>query len=172
MQRADDGSQRLEELRGRVFGCDSLLPNSGMNLPRLSLARFAGGRPFFSSVVMTGGHVARLDRLRKRMIDVCAIDNVAWGFFRKYRPEAAARDRGLDETVASPSLPFVTSTQTSDGEAAIIAAALFRLFEDPSTAGFRDDLELAGLTTPDVAAYERLAAYEQEAVELGYPEIR
>lgn len=170
--RSDDRSQKLEDLNGRVFGCNSLLSNSGMNLPRLSLARIAGGRSFFSSVVLTGGHVASLDQLHDRKIDVCSIDNVTWGFFRKYRPDAAARYRVLDESVASPSLPFVTSSQTSEREAAIVTAALYELFEDPATAGIRDDLELAGLAAPDVAAYERLAVYEREAAELGYPEIR
>ena len=59
MVRVNDPAGRLEDLRGRVFGCNSLLSNSGMNLSRLSLARIAGGKPFFSSVVMTGGHVRR-----------------------------------------------------------------------------------------------------------------
>jgi ABC-type phosphate/phosphonate transport system substrate-binding protein len=34
MVRARDPAQRLEDLRGRVFGCNSRLSNSGMNLPR------------------------------------------------------------------------------------------------------------------------------------------
>jgi ABC-type phosphate/phosphonate transport system substrate-binding protein len=55
-------------------------------IARLSLARIASGKPFFSSVVMTGGHVASLERLGDRSIDVCSIDNVTWGFFRKFPP--------------------------------------------------------------------------------------
>src|SRR5271165_431899 len=39
MVRSDDPAQRLEDLHGRIFGCNSLTSNSGMNLPRLSLAR-------------------------------------------------------------------------------------------------------------------------------------
>ena len=88
MVRADDpGRACLEDLRGRIFGCNSLLSNSGMNLPRLSLARIAGGKPFFSSVVMTGGHVASLERLDDGRIDICSIDNVTWGFFEKVPPD-------------------------------------------------------------------------------------
>jgi hypothetical protein len=68
--RADDPAERLEGLRGRIFGCNSLLSNSGTNLPRLSLARIAGGRPFFSSVVMTGAHIESLERLDERSIDI------------------------------------------------------------------------------------------------------
>ncbi len=43
---------------------------------------------------------------------------------------------------------------------------------DPQVAHIRGALELTGLSGPDVAAYERLAEYEREAAELGFPEIR
>lgn len=172
MVRVDDPAERLEDLRGRIFGCNSLLSNSGMNLPRLSLARIAGGRPFFSSVVMTGGHVGSLERLGDRSIDVCSVDNVTWGFFRKFRPVVAQRYRILDETVTSPSLPFVTSVKTTASDAASIAEALHEIMDDPQAADLRGTLELAGVSVPDVGAYERLAGYEREAADLGFPEMR
>ena len=170
--RSDDLARRLEDVRGRIFGCNSLLSNSGMNLPRLSLARIAGGKPFFSSVVMTGGHVASLERLAGRSIDVCSIDNVTWGYFRKFRPVAAERYRILDETVPSPSLPFVTAVNTSEPDAKALAAALHEIIVDPQTAGICGVLELTGLSAPDVAAYERLADFEREAADLGFPGIK
>jgi ABC-type phosphate/phosphonate transport system substrate-binding protein len=171
MVRVDDPAERLEDVRGRIFGCNSLLSNSGMNLPRLSLARIAGGKPFFSSVVMTGGHVRSLERLGDRSIDVCSVDNVTWGFFRKFRPDVAQRYRILDETVTSPSLPFVTSVNTTASDAAAIAKALHEIIDDPQTAEIRGMLELAGLSVPDFGAYERLAEYEREAADLGFPKI-
>jgi ABC-type phosphate/phosphonate transport system substrate-binding protein len=170
--RADDPASKLGDMRGRVFGCNSLLSNSGMNLPRLSLAKIAGGKPFFSSVVMTHGHVASLERLHEGGIDLCSIDNVTWGLFKKFRPVDAQRYRVLDETVSSPSLPFVTSVKTSDSDAAAIVEALREIMADAQTAYIRDTLELADLVTPDVAAYEHLADYEKEAAELGYSQIR
>jgi ABC-type phosphate/phosphonate transport system substrate-binding protein len=172
MVRAGDPAERLEDLRGRTFGCNSLLSNSGMNLPRLSLARIAGGKPFFSSVVMTGAHVASLECLDEGRIDICSIDNVTWGFFKKFRPSAAKRYRILDETPSSPSLPFVTSINTSESDAAAIAEALHEIMGDPNAAEIRGTLELAALSVPDIAAYERLAEYEREAADLGFPEIK
>ena len=82
------------------------------------------------------------------------------------------RFRVLDETVSSPTLPFVTSSTTSDAEAAIIVEALNDLFGDPETASLRLALELSGIAVPDVPAYEQLAAYEKMAAEMGYPEIQ
>jgi ABC-type phosphate/phosphonate transport system substrate-binding protein len=172
MVRADDPAERLESLRGRIFGCNSLLSNSGMNLPRLSLARIAGGVPFFSSVVMTGAHVKSLECLDQGSIDICSIDNVTWGFFKKFRPSAAERYRILDETVSSPSLPFVTSMNTTDSDAFALAETLFEIVNDPHSAHVCEALELAGLSVPNIAAYERLADYERKAAELGFPEIK
>jgi ABC-type phosphate/phosphonate transport system substrate-binding protein len=172
MVRADDPAERLEGLRGRIFGCNSLRSNSGMNLPRLSLARIAGGMPFFSSVVMTGAHVRSLERLDAGSIDLCSIDSVTWGFFKKFRPSAAERYRVLDETVSSPSLPFVTSVNTPKSDVVALAEALYEIVNDPQIAHICEALELTGLSAPDVAAYERLADYEREAAELGFPEIK
>jgi ABC-type phosphate/phosphonate transport system substrate-binding protein len=143
-----------------------------MNLPRLSLARIAGRKSFFSSLVMTGGHVASLERLDESGIDICSIDNVTWGFFKKFRPAAAERYRILAETVSSPSLPFVTSVNTTQSDAVAIAEALHEIMHDPQTADIRTTLELTGLSVPDVAAYERLGEYGREAADLGFPEIK
>ena len=172
MVRADDPAKDLEDLRGRIFGCNSLSSNSGMNLPRLSLARIAGGKRFFSSVVMTGAHVASLQALEEGSIDICSIDNVTWGLFKKLRPVAAERYRILAETDSSPSLPFVTSVNTAESDVAAITDALYEMMDDTQITSIRQVLELAQLSSPDVAAYERLAQYEQSAAGLGYPEIK
>jgi ABC-type phosphate/phosphonate transport system substrate-binding protein len=171
MVRADDAAERLEDVRGRIFGCNSVSSNSGMNLPRLSLARIAGGRPFFSSVVMTGGHVRSLQCLDDRTVDVCSVDNVTWGFFKRFRPASAARFRVLEVTAPSPCLPFVASIATGQSEAAVIAETLHEMIVDPQNAAVQGGLELSGLSVPDVAAYQRLMEYEREAIDLGYPEI-
>ena len=170
--RADDPAERLNDLRGRIFGCNSLLSNSGMNLPRLSLARIAGGKPFFASVIITGAHIKSLKRLAERAIDVCSIDNVTWGFFKKFRPVAAEGYRILDETAPSPSVPFVTSVNTTESAAVALAEALYEIMKEPRIAHIRGALELSGLSVPDIAAYERLAEYEREAAELGFAEIK
>ena len=95
-----------------------------------------------------------------------------WGLFRKFHPIAAERYRILDQTVPSPSLPFVTSANTTKSDAAAIAEALHEIMGDPQTADLRGVLELAGVSAPDFAAYERLAEYEREAADLGFPEIK
>jgi ABC-type phosphate/phosphonate transport system substrate-binding protein len=171
MVRADEDATVLAHMQGRVFGCNGLLSNTGMNLPRLALARIAGRQRFFSRVVMTGGHVASLEHLRAGAIDLCSIDAVTWGFVGRHRPIFAAGFRVLAQTDSSPSLPFVTSARSSDTEATALRETLHQMLTDPATAALRADLGLGGITAPDVSAYERLAAYEREAADLGYPDI-
>jgi ABC-type phosphate/phosphonate transport system substrate-binding protein len=169
--RAKDPAERLEDLRGRVFGCNSRLSNTGMNLPRLTLARIAGGRPFFRSVVMTGGHLASIGHLRRETIDLCAVDCVTWGLFRKFRPEDAVHYRVLAQTAPSPSLPYVTSITMDARTVAALRDSLDALFSDPVTAGARETLGLTAVSVLNVSAYARLADYEKEAADLGYPHL-
>jgi ABC-type phosphate/phosphonate transport system substrate-binding protein len=169
--RAEDPADKLEDLRGRVFGCNSRLSNTGMNLPRLTLARIAQGRPFFRSVVTTGGHLASLVHLDKQTIDVCSIDCVTWGLFQKFRPADAARYRILERTASSPSLPYVTSVTTDAQAVATLRKSLDALFSDPATAVVRETLGLTAVCQLTTHAYERLADYEKEAADLGYPDL-
>jgi ABC-type phosphate/phosphonate transport system substrate-binding protein len=171
MVRAKDPAERLEDLRGRVFGCNSRLSNTGMNLPRLALAGIAERRPFFWKVVMTGGHLASLDHLRRETIDLCAIDCVTWGLFRKFRPAEAAHYRILAQTAPSPSLPYVTSTATDARTITVLRESLDALFSDPATARIRETLGLTAVSVLNASAYDRLADYEKKAADLGYPDL-
>jgi ABC-type phosphate/phosphonate transport system substrate-binding protein len=140
-------------------------------LPRLALARIAEGRSFFRKVVMTGGHLASLDHLRREAIDLCAIDCVTWGLLRKFRPADAMHYRILAQTARSPSPPLVTSTTTNARAVATLRQSLDRLFGDPSTACVREILGLTAVSVVNTSAYERLADYEKEAEDLGYASL-
>jgi ABC-type phosphate/phosphonate transport system substrate-binding protein len=158
--RAPDPASGLEAMRGRVFGCNSVHSNSGMNLPRLSLARIAGGAPFFARVAWTGGHLASLRALLAGDIDLCSVDCVTWGLARRHAPDLTSGLRVLDWTEPGPCLPFVTSVATSAAEAGALSAALDGV-ADPA-------LSLQGVSHLAPAAYEVLADYETEARRLGY----
>jgi ABC-type phosphate/phosphonate transport system substrate-binding protein len=172
MVRVDESAQRLEDFRDRIFGCNSLGSNSGMNLPRLSLARIADRRPLFRAVVLTGSHVQSLAQLVDGKIDLCSVDCVTWGFVARFRPELAKRVRVLAPTASSPSLPFVTSAARLPDEIHALRAALDDFFADPGTAAIRATLTITKIEYLPDSAYAILASYEKEAAALGYPEIR
>jgi ABC-type phosphate/phosphonate transport system substrate-binding protein len=171
MVRAEDTAKRLEDLRGRVFGCNSRLSNTGMNLPRLALAQIAEGKPVFRSVVMTGGHLASLDHLDKWSIDACSIDCITWGLFQKFRPTDAVRYRIVERTAPSPSLPYVTSAATDAKLVIALRESLEEVFSDPTTAAIRETLGLTAVSQLAPSSYERLTAYEKDAADLGYPDL-
>lgn len=162
--RAADPADSLRMTRGRVFGCNSIHSNSGMNLPRLSLARIAGGAPFFSRVAWTGGHLASLRALLAGDIDLCSVDCVTWGLARRHAPDLTDSLRVLAWTEPSPCLPFVTSAATSAAETVALRAAL-----DGAT---EPALSLQGISHLASAAYDVLAGYETEAKRLGYGDLR
>ena len=147
-------------MRERVFGCNSVHSNSGMNLPRLSLARVAGGTPFFARVAWTGGHLASLRALQAGDIDLCSVDCVTWGLACRHAPHLADGLRVLAWTEPSPCLPFVTSAAASATDAGALSAAL-QGATDPA-------LFLQGVSHVGAAAYDVLADYEVEARQLGY----
>jgi ABC-type phosphate/phosphonate transport system substrate-binding protein len=164
-------AQSLADLKGSVFLLNSPVSNSGMNLPRRALAEIAGGEPFFRQVIETGRHPASLERLLRGEGDVASIDNVTYAFWRKYRPEAAARVRILAETPPSPAIPFVTSVATPPEIVAVLRDALHRLGSEPRYASARAGMLIADIKDVPDAAYRALLDYEREAAELGYPAL-
>lgn len=167
--RVDDRAERLDDLRGRVFGCNSLRSNTGMNLPRLSIAQIADRKRFFSSVVVTGGHLQSLEQLHAGSVDLCAIDCVTWGFLERFRPGLTGRGRILAETAPSPSLPFVTASATSQQARAALRLALDEIFAATRYIDMRAALAMRGIVHLDDAAYVQLLDYERQAEALGYP---
>lgn len=169
--RNDSPYEKPEDLKGATFALNSRHSNSGMNLPRLLFARLAGGKPFFGSVVETGGHGNSMARVASGELDAASIDCMTYVFFKDHRPEAVESLRVVAETPDSPAIPFITSIATPSDDATRLQASLFRLAADPARRLVLDGLRLRGISMPDAADYARLLDYEQQATSLGYPEL-
>ncbi|MGI4982031.1 MAG: phosphate/phosphite/phosphonate ABC transporter substrate-binding protein, partial [Janthinobacterium lividum] len=76
--RDDASGDTLADFRGRAAAVNSLDSNSGMNVFRHACAPLSGRTPFFSRVVLSGGHRASLACVRAGDADVAAIDPVTW----------------------------------------------------------------------------------------------
>ena len=164
-------AKSLADLKGRRYLLNSPVSNSGMNLPRRNLAEITAGRPFFSEVIETGSHPASLDLLLRGAGDVASIDCVTYAFWRRCRPEAAARVRIVGETVPSPAIPFVTSSVTLPRTVQVLRDALRVLAREPRYAAVRGGLMLTDIVDLPDASYRGLLDYEREAAALGYPRI-
>ena len=169
--REDSHFRKLEDLRGGVFAVNSWHSNSGMNLPRALLARYAGGKPFFRSVIETGGHPPSMERVVAGEADAASIDCVTFAFFQDYRPSAVASLRILAETPPSPAIPFVTSRKTAPNHVAALRRSLVRVASDPLRRETLAKLRIRNIGPADPAAYPRILDYERDAARLGYPEL-
>ena len=157
------GVKTLADLRGSRFSVNGYDSNSGMNLPRRLLAPLAGGQPFFSGVIVSGGHVRSMEMVAAGVADAASIDCVTYGFCALYRPALVARLRVLAETPASPAIPFITAAATPPEMAAAITRILAAEVPEPLAR-----LRILAVMPPRPEAYEAVVAYEAEAAALGY----
>lgn len=169
--RFEDPALRLEDLRGRRCAVNERGSNSGSNLLRAAIAPLAEHGRFFSSVELTGGHLASVRAVAEGSADVAAIDCVSYAHIRRSSSELAARLRILDWTPSSPGLPYVTARTNEDSIVAALRAALAEVQADPALAALRDALLLTGIDFAVDEDYAEVRQLERGALERGYPEV-
>lgn len=169
--RKDSDLNSIEDLRGSRFALNSRHSNSGMNLPRIMLARRGITAPFFGSVTETGSHTESIRRVAAGDLDAASIDCVTYGFFNDCRPDEVSALRVLDETPESPAIPFVTSVATAAGQVDALRSALLRLANDQSRQSAVRGLHIETITAVEISAYQLVMDYEREAADRGYPEL-
>jgi hypothetical protein len=145
--------------------------NSGMNLPRRSLADIAGGKRFFGSVTETHSQPGNIERVARGEADATCVDCVTYAFFCHHRSELGSLTRVLAVTPPSPSIPFVTSSRAPDELNQCLREALFAVARSNQWADARAGLMLRDIVPIDPSGYRLQLSYEQEAKDLGYPEL-
>jgi ABC-type phosphate/phosphonate transport system substrate-binding protein len=169
--RRDSRYKTVEDLRASRFALNSRHSNSGMNLPRIVLARLGVTAPFFASLIETGAHAESIRQVAAGDLDAASIDCVTYGFFSDYRPEAVSNLRVLAETPESPAIPFVTSIATPAAQIGALRSALLYVASDPRHKAVLRGLRIKTITLVEPTVYERVMAYEREAAVLGYPAL-
>ena len=169
--RKDSGFKSIEDLRGSRFALNSRHSNSGMNLPRIMLARLGIKAPFFGSVTETHSHTESIRRVAAGDLDAASIDCVTYGFLNNCCPEKVSALRVLDQTLESPAIPFVTSIATPAGQVDAMRSALLRLANDPRRKPVLRGLHIETITAVESSVFQRVMDYEREAADLGYPEL-
>ncbi|MDR5753907.1 MULTISPECIES: PhnD/SsuA/transferrin family substrate-binding protein [unclassified Caballeronia] len=158
----------LAQCRGLRAAFNDDDSNSGMNLFRAAVAPLAPGKPFFSAVLRTGGHLQSLRALAiDRSADVAAIDCVTLAFARDRLPELADGIREIGVTQSAPGLPFIASKAVPAEAAALLADALDDAVRaDPALAR---RLKLTGFVRRPASDYASILDIERAAVAQGYP---
>jgi ABC-type phosphate/phosphonate transport system substrate-binding protein len=169
--RVEDPALRLEDLRGRRCAVNERDSNSGSNLLRAAIAPLAEHGRFFSSVELTGAHLASVRVVAEGRADVAAIDCVSYAHIGRVSAELTARLRILDWTPSSPGLPYVTARASDASIVSALRAALADVHADPALAAVRDALLLAGIDFAVDEDYVEVRQLERNALERGYPQL-
>jgi ABC-type phosphate/phosphonate transport system substrate-binding protein len=158
--RRDDARGALADFRGARAAVNAWDSNSGMNLFRAAVAPLAGGRTFFSDVVVTGAHARSLAAVAEGQADLAAIDCVSFALLA----EGTGAVKIIGRTPSSPALPFIASRTLPAPTLAALRAALAQAAEQPA-------IGLRGVAFLPETAYARVAEIEREAQALGYPRL-
>ncbi len=160
--RAADRAAVLADVRGHVCAVNSPDSNSGMNLLRAAIAPLAGGKPFFASVKMTGGHSESARAVAEGEADVAAIDCVTWSLLNRHRPGLTKILRVLAWTKATAWLPFITADQGLETNCNTLRSCL-----RPNK-----DLLISNYIVLQTDQYDGVLSLRAYADRLGYPSLR
>lgn len=169
--RADNAAVDLQAFRSTRAAINDPMSNSGMNLFRAAIAPLAGGKPFFSDIIFTGGHLPSMQAVQDGKADIASIDTVSWGMLAQHAPEMLQGLRIIGETPRGPGLPFITGLSTTDAELKMLRTALKDAIADKDLADATAALGLTGVEILDEEDYARLGQLGEEAARLGYPII-
>jgi len=136
------------------------------------IAEIACGEPFFGTIAETHSQPGNIERVARREADATCVDCVTYAFFRRHRPQLGNLTRVLAVTPPSPSIPFVTSTETPNEQKEILQNALLAVARSSEWADARAGLMLRDIVPVDTASYAVQLRYEREARELGYAELQ
>ena len=170
--RGNDGRRSLSDYRDTRAAINDPQSNTGMNLFRATLAPIAETNVFFASVAHTGSHRASVAAIAAGDADIAAIDTVTYSTLIRHEPDLTAPLKIVARSPASPTLPFVTSADTSVETIAALRLALQQVMTDPRLADDRAVLALAGIVTANVDALAPILRLEQSAIRYGYPDLR
>lgn len=167
--RSDDPARDLSDMKGRRCVINEWDSNSGMNLLRASIAPLAKGARFFQSVLLSGSHRKSASMVAEGLADLAAVDCVSFAHLKRLYPASIAALRILQWTPASPSLPFITASATSDSTLYAIRGAFAAVFADRALSSVREQLLLNAIDLEPPDGFTRVLTLERSATDLGYP---
>jgi len=166
---ADGGVADLAAARGRRAAVNHPDSHSGMNALRHAIADLAGGRPFFSEVLISHSHLASIDLVARGRVELAAIDAVTCQLHREHAPAVHRRIRMIGQSAPATALPFIAPAATAGVRPGIIDALNASL---RALGHHRGALHaLSGFHAVSAADYATIDEMERFAVQRGYPNL-
>jgi len=169
--RSDSPYQSLEDTFGGRLGCTAEDSHSGFNALRHHLLPYRlqrGANLYRESIGPLYTPRRVIDAVIAGTIDVGPLDSYALDLMLRHDPELEQRIRVVSTTDAAP-IPFlVAAPQCPDEIVTVLRATLIGFGDAPECAGLRDSLCLHGFAPVNIADYEVMANWDQEARVAGY----
>ena len=173
--REESGWDSLEQTFGHRFGWMAADSQSGFNAPRAHLSRFVTpGRDALYGEVRgpLGAPMASLEALRKREVDVVALDSFFLDLCRWHEPARLEGLRCLDTTPWTPIPLLVAAPGVEPALVEQLRRHLLQIHDHASYRPLLSDVLLSRFVVPDAGAYRELEAMACGAMERGYAAIR
>ncbi len=155
----------LKGTRAAYNGQDS---QSGYAAFRAVIAPLAGGKPYFSETLETGGHAMSVKAVMEGQADVCTVDAVTHAMLARHEPETVAGLQTIGFTPSAPGLPLITSLDTASDVLDALRRALEQAVGNQNLAETRSELLITGFQVLAEDAYDGILAMEQRCHDFGY----
>ncbi|MCY3770361.1 MAG: PhnD/SsuA/transferrin family substrate-binding protein [Gammaproteobacteria bacterium] len=168
--RANSDRTKLEEFRDSVAVINTTDSNSGMNVLRHAVSRFAGTGTFFRHVRVSGSHLSSLKLVGKGAADLAAIDANTYYFAKTQGKIDENAFKIIGQSPYTMGLPFIIG-KTREFDKGPLVQAFNRALKTlgPRT---RETLCIQRFTEVSHEDYLPIHELKQEAENLGYPLLR
>ena len=140
-------------LKGAKFAYNSKLSWSGY---QTVIREYGYLDDFFGSLIESEGHRNSARLVAAGKADVAALDAVCWHLLQNYEPETANSLKVLSWTKMHPSLPFITSLNSSEPVAQNLVAAIREVIASTEFVDIRDHLPLVDCVNINPEIYMEL----------------
>lgn len=152
---AHDAAASIQDLLGKCFAVNGWTSYSGWyGLRHLLMSRDLSID--LPRAVISGAHRKSVEMVASGEADWAAIDSISWGMLKRIDPALTASVHVIDQTMAVPGLPLVTSCHTPDDVASFLQQRISRYFDTPQGRSDFTALGITGMEIIDAGAYAPL----------------
>ena len=152
---ARDAAASIQGLWNERFAVNGWTSYSGWYGLRYHLIRL-GLSIDLPHAVISGAHRRSVEMVASGDADWAAIDSISWGMLQRIAPALTGSVHVIDQTMAVPGLPFVTSCHTPDDVVSFLQQRISQYFDTPQGRSDFATLGITGMEIMDAAAYAPL----------------
>ncbi|MBC8259512.1 MAG: PhnD/SsuA/transferrin family substrate-binding protein [SAR324 cluster bacterium] len=165
--------EKLADANGSLAAVNSKNSHSGYNILRYMVTQLTTGpyevrrltKPFFSGVLISGGHRNSLSQISNKEADVAAIDALTWSLLERYVPKDLENVRILEISPPAPAPAFVTENSISTHKLNLFRKAIQTFFDEQNFNTVCEQLFLDSIEILPEDAYACILEMENNSIE-------